>query len=102
MAESVRAFFEGLESSVDTSKTAGMNNSYVFDVEGAGSWLVAVSNGSVDVKEGSGEADVTIQTSEENFMRILNGEMNPMAAYMQGKLKVRGDMGAAMKLQKLF
>ena len=102
MAESVREFFEGLETSVDTSKTAGMNNSYVFDVEGAGSWLVAVSNGSVDVTEGGGEADVTIQTSEENFLRILNGEMNPMAAYMQGKLKVRGDMGAAMKLQKLF
>ena len=102
MAESVREFFETLESNVDPSKTAGMNNSYAFDVEGAGAWLVAVSDGNVDVTEGGGDADVTIQTSEENFMRILNGEMNPMAAYMQGKLKVRGDMGAAMKLQKLF
>ena len=102
MADSVREFFEGLESSVDPSKTAGMNNSYAFDVEGAGTWLVDVSDGNVNVTEGGGEADVTIATSEDNFMRILSGEMNPMTAYMQGKLKVRGDMGAAMKLQKLF
>src|SRR5439155_1473628 len=30
------------------------------------------------------------------------GEQNPTSAYMTGKLKVKGDMGAAMKLQKLF
>ncbi len=102
MAESVREFFEGLESRVDASKTAGMNNSYAFDVEGAGTWLVAVSDGNVDVTEGGGDADATITTSEENLLAISRGELNPTSAYMTGKLKVKGDMGAAMKLQKLF
>ena len=102
MAESVREFFEGLESRADAEKTAGMNNSYLFDIEGAGQWLVAVSDGSVDVSEGGGEADTTITTSEENFMAIVRGEQNPTTAYMTGKLKIKGDMGAAMKLQKLF
>ncbi len=102
MAESVREFFEGLESRVDASKTAGMNNSYAFDVDGAGTWLVAVRDGSIDVTEGGGEADVTIATSEDVFMGLVRGEQNPMSAYMTGKLKVKGDMGAAMKLQKLF
>ena len=102
MAESVREFFEGLEARVDPSKTAGMNNSYVFDVEGAGQWLVAVNDGTVDVTEGGSGGDVTISASEENFMKIVRGEQNPTAAYMAGKLKVKGDMGAAMKLQKLF
>jgi putative sterol carrier protein len=34
--------------------------------------------------------------------RIVNGEQNPTTAYMTGKLKIAGDMGAALKLQKLF
>jgi putative sterol carrier protein len=102
MAESVREFFEGLETRVEPSKTAGMNNSYLFDVEGAGQWLVAVNDGKVDVTEGGTGGDVTISSNEENFMKIVRGEQNPTAAYMSGKLKVKGDMGAAMKLQKLF
>jgi putative sterol carrier protein len=102
MAESVRNFFEGLESRVDPSKTAGMSNSYLFDIEGAGTWKVDVDDGSVRVTEGAGEADVTISASEENFQRIVSGEQNPTSAYMTGKLKIKGDMGAAMKLQKLF
>ena len=35
-------------------------------------------------------------------MKIAGGEQNPTSAYMSGKLKVSGDMGQAMKLQKLF
>jgi putative sterol carrier protein len=102
MAESVREFFEGLESRIDESKTAGMTNSYLFDIEGAGQWRVAVDDGKVDVTEGSDSADVTISANEENFMKIVRGEQNPTTAYMTGKLKIKGDMGAAMKLQKLF
>jgi putative sterol carrier protein len=102
MAESVREFFEGLEGRIDESKTAGMTNSYLFDIEGAGQWRVAVDNGKVDVVEGGENADVTISANEENFLRIVRGEQNPTTAYMTGKLKIKGDMGAAMKLQKLF
>ena len=69
MAESVREFFEGLEQRADADKTAGMNNSYLFDIEGAGQWLVAVRDGSVSVTEGGGDADTTISTSEEYLNR---------------------------------
>ncbi len=102
MAESVQEFFDGLASGVDGSKTAGMTNSYLFDIEGAGQWKVAVADGKVDVTEGGGEADTTISTSEETMMAVIRGEQNPTTAYMTGKLKIKGDMGAAMKLQKLF
>jgi putative sterol carrier protein len=102
MAESVREFFDGLAGNVDESKTAGMNNSYLFDIDGAGQWKVAVEDGAVTVTEGVGEADTTITTSEESFLAISRGELNPTTAYMTGKLKIKGDMGAAMKLQKLF
>ncbi len=102
MAETVKEFFDTLSTRADASKTAGMNNTYVFDIEGAGTWTVAVNDGVVDVTEGGEGGDVTISASEENFMKIVKGEQNPTTAYMSGKLKIKGDMGAAMKLQKLF
>jgi putative sterol carrier protein len=102
MGQSAREFFEGLEGRVDPSKTAGMTNSYVFEIEGAGTWKVDVKDGQVSVTEGSGEADATISASEETFEKITSRDMNATTAYMTGKLKIKGDMGAAMKLQKLF
>jgi putative sterol carrier protein len=100
MPVSPREFFETLESRLDPSKAAGMTASYRFDIDGAGSWLVDVDK--VTVTEDGGDADCTISASSETFMKIANGEQNPTAAYMSGKLKVKGDMGQAMKLQKLF
>ena len=102
MAESVQEFFQNLESRADASKTAGMNNSYLFDIDGAGQWTVRVEDGKVSVSEGAGDADATIQSSQETFEKIVAGEQNPTSAYMTGKMKIKGDMGAAMKLQKLF
>src|SRR6476469_4814315 len=98
----IREFFDNLPARADATKTAGMNNSYLFDIEGAGTWLVTVDEGVISVVEGEGEADATISTNEENFAKIVAGELNPTTAYMTGKLKIKGDMGAAMKLQKLF
>ena len=95
-------FFDTLESRADESKLAGMSNSYLFDIEGEGQWLVSVADGKIDVAEGGGDADATITTSAETFDKIVAGEQNPTTAYMTGKLKIKGDMGAAMKLQKLF
>jgi putative sterol carrier protein len=97
-----REFFETLESRVDPAKAAGLNATYRFEIDGSGSWLVDVDDGKVSVTENGGDADCTISTSSETFLRIANGEQNPTAAYMSGKLKVKGDMGQAMKLQKLF
>jgi putative sterol carrier protein len=95
-------FFAALPERVDPGKTAGMNNTYVFDVEGAGQWTVAVDDGAVSVTEGAGEADCTISATEETLVKIAKGEANATTAYMTGKLKIKGDMGAALKLQKLF
>jgi len=102
MPASPREFFETLETRVDSAKAAGLNASYRFEIDGAGTWLVEVDDGKVSVSENEGEADTTISTSTETFMKIANGEQNPTSAYMSGKLKVNGDMGQAMKLQKLF
>ena len=101
-AVAAQDFFDTLESRADASKLAGMSNSYLFDIEGEGQWLVDVRDGAITVTPGGGEADATITTSGETFEKIVAGEQNPTTAYMTGKLKIKGDMGAAMKLQKIF
>jgi putative sterol carrier protein len=102
MADSVKEFFDNLESRVDADKLAGVDTSYLFDIEGAGRWHVEIHDGHLHVTEGDGEAACTITTSSETFERLISGEQNPTSAYMTGKVKIKGDMGAAMKLQKLF
>ena len=102
MSDTINEFFAGLPSRVDAAKTAGMNNSYVFDIEGAGTWTVKVADGGVTVDGGDTGGDCTISTSADTFEKVVQGEQNPTAAYMSGRLKIKGDMGAAMKLQKLF
>jgi putative sterol carrier protein len=95
-------FFEALPSKVDPAKTAGMNNTFVFDITDAGAWTVTVADGAVTVVEGALEGDCTISASEETLGKVARGEANATTAYMTGKLKIKGDMGAALKLQKLF
>ena len=102
MADAVAEFFATLPARVDPARTAGMSNSYVFDVEGAGTWTVRVDGGQVSVADGDQGGDCTISASSDVFEQIVRGQQNATTAYMTGKLKVSGDMGAAMKLQKLF
>ncbi|HEU4971868.1 MAG TPA: SCP2 sterol-binding domain-containing protein [Gaiellaceae bacterium] len=98
----MQEFFEGLPTRVTPERIEGMTNTYVFDIEGAGVWTVAIADGAVTVTEGAGDADCTFSTSEENFEKIVAGEQYTTMEYMSGKLKIKGDMGAAMKLQKIF
>ena len=48
------------------------------------------------------EADTTLKISTKNALKMLDGELNPMTAYMTGKLKIKGDMGVAMKMAQRF
>ena len=48
------------------------------------------------------DADTVIITSLENFVKLKNGDLNPMMAVMGGKVKIKGDMGLAMKIQSLL
>jgi len=98
-----KEFFDELERDVEPDKIRDVDNSYLFEIAGEGRWLVEVRRGTLTVTEGwEGEADATISASSEVFERIVAGTQNPMTAYMTGKLKVSGDVGAALKLQSLF
>ena len=48
------------------------------------------------------EPRLGVATSSADFLKLVNGELNPMMAAMSGKLKLTGDMGFAFKLSSLF
>ena len=99
-----RAFFEVLETRADAAKLAGIDHTYRFEIDGEGVWSVRIHAGTVVVTEGGTEngADATIRTNSEVFERLISGRQNPTTAYMSGKVKIDGDLGAVMKLQRLF
>src|SRR5207237_2331993 len=100
--DTVESFFETLPSRVPAANIADMTNSYLFEIKKVGTWLVDVSNGRIAVNQGEGDADVRISMSEGVFQKLVAGEQNPVRAVMTGKIKVKGSMSAASKLQKLF
>ena len=48
------------------------------------------------------EADTTVTTTVDTLDQLRTGKLNPMMAMMSGKVKIKGDMGLAMKLQSLL
>lgn len=48
------------------------------------------------------DADCLVESTFEDFLALTTGELNPMGAVMSGKVKIKGDMSVAMKLQSLF
>ena len=54
------------------------------------------------ISEENKDADCLVVVSEENFIALATGKLNPMAAVMMGKVKIKGDMGVAMKLNSFF
>jgi putative sterol carrier protein len=48
------------------------------------------------------DAQCSLKMTLENFEALLKGDLNPMMAFMTGKMKVEGDKGVAMKLASLF
>ena len=103
-AVAARAFFEGLEERATRAKLDGLEHSYRFEIEGEGSWNVRVHAGRVVVTEGpdDGAADATVRMKSDVFEGLISGKQNPATAYMKRRIKVDGDLGAVMKLQRLF
>lgn len=75
----------------------------VFSGEQASNWVIAIVDQVCTVKEGrADDPDLTIKAKGEDGVKILMGEMDPMRAYILGKVKILGDLSLGMKLAKLF
>lgn len=91
MSDVITAAVTALNEKMEDGFAAG---SAKFVIEGEGAVLVD----SEGAREADDEADVTMTADVETFQGIMEGDVNPTAAFMQGKLTVDGDMGMAMQL----
>ena len=86
-------------------QAAGLNAVLQLDLggDGGGQWFLTLADGKLKVDTGAAlEPTMTLALSAEDFLALINGQANPMNLFMQGKVKVRGDMQLAMKMQTLF
>lgn len=89
----------------DADKASGVDAVFQFDLTGDGGkkYWVKVANGTFDHGEGQHEAPtLTITASADDYIKVVNGELAAMSAFMMGKIKIKGDMGLALKLQSIF
>jgi putative sterol carrier protein len=79
---------------------SGFDKTVKFDFGSVGKLLIDGIAGKASNEDGT--ADATISVDFEDFKKMAQGALDPTMAFMQGKLRVAGDMGVAMKLQTLF
>jgi putative sterol carrier protein len=78
---------------------SGLGGTLKFDFGEPGSVLVDGKSTPNTVTDGAGKnADTTISVALSDFEKMVKGELDGTSAFMQGKLRVAGDMGLAMKL----
>lgn len=107
MAEvtSVKEIFENMEEGFNAEKAEGVDAVFQFVLTGdnGANYWIRVKDQKVDVHEGTAEnPSITITASADDYMAVVNGKLNAMVGFMQGKIKVKGDMGLALKLQSIF
>lgn len=83
----------------DPAKAKAVNAIYQFDITGddGGTWTVDLTQAAVSAGAG-GKAQCTITVSSKDFVDMIADKLNPQMAFLQGRLKVAGDMSLALKL----
>ncbi len=76
----------------------GVGSSIKFATDGGNIYISADGQ----VTNSDDASDCTIAVSQSDLQGLMSGDLNPMTAFMFGKLKITGDMSVAMKLQSLF
>jgi sterol carrier protein 2 len=100
--------FEGISAAFDVDggnlvkKVKGV---FAFKVKGDNGgeamWIVDAKNGKGSVEfNGKAKPDVTLTCGDSDLFDLMSGKMNAQKAFFQGKLKIHGNMGMAMKLQE--
>lgn len=102
----VQEIFDNMCSAFQPDKAKSDKAVIQFDLsgDGGGKFWVKVADGTCATGNGAPPetADMTLLSSAEDWLKVTNNELNAMNAFMQGKIKVQGSMGLALKLQTWF
>lgn len=81
---------------------SGLGKVVKFDFGDIGKILIDAAQVPNVVSNEDGEADTTIQISIDDLKAMAAGSLDPMMAFMMGKMKIQGDMSVAQKLAPLL
>lgn len=104
-AEEVQQVFPAMVERFQPEKAIDVDAIIMFDLAGenGGFFWIKVADGTAQAGEGEiANASMTVKASADDWFAVATGQMNPMQAFMSGKLKILGDMGLAMKMQTMF
>jgi len=77
---------------------------FKFTGEEAGEWNATIKDGKVEVAQGIPRSapKMTLTADSADYIKIFTGELDGMKAFMEGKIKLGGDLNLAMKLMQMF
>ena len=89
----------------DPKKIEGFDGTLLFNIAGdkGGAWTLDIRNQQLSIKaEAVPTPDISITMKEGDFVNFINKKLSGQMAFMTGKLKVKGNMQLAMKLNGLL
>jgi putative sterol carrier protein len=95
--QSATQFFRG-----KVGDDSGLGASLKFDCGTDGLIVIDGAASPNTVDNNDRDADCVIELGIDTLGELISGELNAMNAFMTGRMKIRGDMGVALKLQKIF
>ena len=101
----VRETMQAIPNHFNSEKAKGVSGvvQCMFSGDQASDWVITIENQKCKVEEGkASDPDLTLKADAEVGVKVLTGEMDPMRAYMLGKVKVFGDLSLGMKLTNFF
>lgn len=105
MLNSVSELFTEIPKHFDADKWGTENAVLQFNIGGdnGGKWYATVADGKLSVAEGEAPGpSMTMTCDAKDILAIVNGELSAVSAFMQGRVKIDGNMSLAMKLQNLL
>ena len=76
---------------------------YHLSGEEAGDWIIKIQDGTCEIEPGVADNPrMTLSADSEDYKNVILGKLNGMNAFMEGKLKLAGDLNLAMKLTSFF
>jgi putative sterol carrier protein len=101
----IQSIMEKIVRLFDPAKAAGMDARIQFHLTGqqAGDWVATIRDQKLSVEPGTTpNPSLMFSADTQDVLDVFTGKLNPMQAYMQGKVQFKGDMSLAMRLASLF